>query len=456
MARRGWSTSNFLRLGRGVVTATPLTIAAWARTSITGTDQDIVDLQNSASTTLKNRFGISISPSNVLQAEAADGSGGSSANTSTAITANVWFHACGVFTSATNRTAYLNGGGAGTASTSKVPSGINRTSIGVRDASTAATPFAPAGTGDIAEVTIWNIALAAADVAALANGIHPFLVHPEAIVACWPLMGVNSPENELKSNTNTMSIQGSLSQSAHCRIFRPINRRNQHLPLPFTVTAVAGAYTLSGVAALFPVARKVVAVAGAYTLSGVAALFPLARKVVAVAGAYTLSGVAALFHLTWHMTMTAGSYTLTGVSATLTRGVPMTAAAGVYILSGVSAALNAALKMAAVAGSYTLSGVAAILNKGNTLTAAVGAYVLTGVAASFHSVVHIAASTGTYVLTGKDVVLSWVVFVGKFLKRRVSAPVLQLLRATEPSLRRLRSVNSPLTKLRAKDPTLED
>jgi hypothetical protein len=46
-------------------------------------------------------------------------------------------------------------------------------------------------------------------------------MHPEALVAYWPLFGNNSPENNLKSNSATMSVVGSLSKSAHPRIYMP-------------------------------------------------------------------------------------------------------------------------------------------------------------------------------------------------------------------------------------------
>ena len=87
----------------------------------------------------------------------------------------------------------------------------------------------PAGTGDLAEAAVWNVALTDAEVAALARGIHPFLIRPDALVAYWPILGRYSPEINLKSNSATMAIQGTLSQAAHPRIFRPPQFRGRRL-----------------------------------------------------------------------------------------------------------------------------------------------------------------------------------------------------------------------------------
>jgi hypothetical protein len=81
-------------------------------------------------------------------------------------------------------------------------------------------------------VALWNIALSDADVASLALGIHPFLVHPSALVAYWPLMGASSPEPNLKSNTATMAINGSLSQAVNPRLMPMRLAKRVILPAP--------------------------------------------------------------------------------------------------------------------------------------------------------------------------------------------------------------------------------
>lgn len=81
------------------------------------------------------------------------------------------------------------------------------------------------------------------------------------------------------------------------------------------LTASAGAFTLSGQAALFRVNQ--VSAAGSFTLSGQAALFR--PSLVSAAGAFTLSGQDVAFELTAKLLAETGSFLFTGSDATLTR-----------------------------------------------------------------------------------------------------------------------------------------
>lgn len=248
MARSDWSTSNFLRCTTAIATATPLTMAAWCKTSITGSLQVICGLFSSADAFPFNQFLLYVDSTDKVAALTADAAVARQALTSTTISASTVFHACGVWASATDRRAFLNGGGKVTEATSLTPAGIDRTSIGVGDSSSASNPLAPAGTGSLAEVAIWNVALADADVASLALGVHPFMVRPDKLVAYWPMIGTYSPEINRKSNTATMAIQGSLSQSAHPRIFMPSQRGLRTRLSPAPAPAVVGTFGEYGAA----------------------------------------------------------------------------------------------------------------------------------------------------------------------------------------------------------------
>lgn len=215
MSRRGWSTSNYLLYSSALTgIAMPLTMACWGNTSVTGTLQAMMHIGDVAVGPTQNRWSLTVDTGDAVTATTNTTTGTVSAVTSTTISASTWFHACAVFTSATSRAAFLNGGGKGTNATSRSPTGIDNFAIGVLYGSSVSQPFGPAGTGDLAWATVWNIALSDADVAILATGIDPRLIHPEAIIGFWPLVGVNSPENNLYSNTEVLSIVGSLSQSS--------------------------------------------------------------------------------------------------------------------------------------------------------------------------------------------------------------------------------------------------
>ena len=221
MARAGWSTSNILRCSFAVVTAPPATLVCWAKTPNLGIGRRLISIGNSASSNSLNNLVLAVQAGNVVLAQSGDGSTATAVGTSTTITTNTWFHAAAVFGAVNDRRAFLNGGGKNTDTTSRTPTGINRTSIGAGDQTTISAPF----DGDIAEAAVWNIALSDAEVLALSKGLSPLLMHPEALVAYWPLIGNNSPENNLRSNSATMSIVGSLSKSVHPPIFMPKRRK---------------------------------------------------------------------------------------------------------------------------------------------------------------------------------------------------------------------------------------
>lgn len=220
MARTGWSSANYFRYAGADLTAAPLTMACWAKTTgTTANGQSMVNLHNSASGNSLNEFMLRLGSTNLVIAECGDGSASSQAQTASAPANNVWFHACAVFTSATSRAVYLNGANKATNTTSRTPTGINRTTIGFEGSLAGFGPFLSGGS--IAEVAMWNVALTDADVASLALGVSPFLVRPDALVPYWDLLGSYSPEINRKSNTSVMTMQGTVTAAAHCRIFNP-------------------------------------------------------------------------------------------------------------------------------------------------------------------------------------------------------------------------------------------
>lgn len=219
MSRTGWSGSNFLRYAGGVVTAVPVTISGWANYNGTpGVFSAVAGLFTSTSAGNRNMIGVGIETTGAVYARTADSGGSQSALSSTVISGAGWNHFCGVFASSTSRAAYLNGAGKGTNTTSTVPSGINRTSIGASDGSSVIQNWP--NTGLIAEVAMWNVALTDAEVSSLATGVSPLQIRPGSLVAYWPLIGNTSPEINLVS-TATQTIQGSLSAAAHPRLIMP-------------------------------------------------------------------------------------------------------------------------------------------------------------------------------------------------------------------------------------------
>lgn len=216
MSRTGWSSSNFLRYAGlpGGISGPPFTMAGWVNLATTAGSQNLFGFFGASGRKLWSR-----SSGGVFTFDGENGGSTASADTSVVSSVGVWNHVFAVAASTTSRSIIANGNIADKATnTTSLSPTLTRFSVGRDDDGSAGA--ANAGTL-IAEVGLWNIALSDADAVALAAGAPPFLVHPEALVGYWPLLGANSPENNLLSNTSKLSIQGSMSAGVHPRIFMP-------------------------------------------------------------------------------------------------------------------------------------------------------------------------------------------------------------------------------------------
>lgn len=213
MARAFNGTTDRLDNAAAPVTAVPLTLACWFNpTAVTQSDVLIAITDGSSNNTFRLEAGGAVAGDPVRAITRAAASQ-ANADTSTSISAGSWQHGCAVFSAINARAAYLNGGGKGTNVTSRTPTGINATSLGMEGAS-----FEPY-TGLIAEAAVWDAALTDAEVAILALGVSPLLVRPASLVAYWPLIGRNSPEND-RVGTFPLTVTGA-TVADHCRIIRP-------------------------------------------------------------------------------------------------------------------------------------------------------------------------------------------------------------------------------------------
>jgi hypothetical protein len=111
------------------------------------------------------------------------------------------------------------------------------------------------------------------------------------------------------------------------------------------------------VSAAAPTGYTLTALAGSYALTGVAATVSRSRLLTASAGAYVYTGQTATLLRSSLLTAQPGAYSLTGQSATLT----FTAAAGAYVLT-------------ALPGSYEVTGSSATLTNTDAALDATGGY----------------------------------------------------------------------------------
>lgn len=167
------------------VTAAPLTLAGWFNSDSDTTSQTIISITNSGG---QERFLLTASggvTGDPVRATTIQGNVGAAADSATGYSANTWHHAAGVFASSTSRIAYIDGVGGTAETTSRTPGTMNTTRIGVTVGGGARSNYM---NGRLAEVAIWNVALSAVEIAALAKGIKPFLIRPEKIVLYLPLV----------------------------------------------------------------------------------------------------------------------------------------------------------------------------------------------------------------------------------------------------------------------------
>ena len=125
-------TSSYIEATSGVVTAVPLTIAAWFYPDFNNVAGTIVGITASGATNA--RFTLQQQSTGPIRAAVQAGATTAGADSSINTTTGTWQHGCGVFTGNANRAVYLNGGNSGTNTTSVTPSAaaLNRTNIGTQ------------------------------------------------------------------------------------------------------------------------------------------------------------------------------------------------------------------------------------------------------------------------------------------------------------------------------------
>lgn len=208
------ASQQYLEITSAAVTALPCTLACWFRSNDVTVDQMLINVIDPGPGSYHgyNLLAEGSQAGDPINARTRTGAGQAQCRTTTGFTANTWHHACGVFASATDRRAFLNGGGKGTNSLNRDPSGMNRTSIGRTSNNDDYM------SGQVAEAAVWNAALDDVEVLALAKGASPLRVRPLSLVAYWPLWGFHSPEIDLWKGNLTLSVVGGPTLSDHAPV----------------------------------------------------------------------------------------------------------------------------------------------------------------------------------------------------------------------------------------------
>lgn len=174
--------------------ARPFTMACWFNPTDT-TGRGLLSFDDGSA---NNQYSLQTASSKVAAARL-QAAAFTSAQSTTTYAAGSYAHACGVWFSNVDTRAYLNGGGRGNDAVNNTPG--------------ACTNFKVANqlgyvtyNGLLCEVAIWTVALTDTEVAMLAAGVAPWMIHPEALLEYWPVFGAVSPEPGLiKSNNLTLN-----------------------------------------------------------------------------------------------------------------------------------------------------------------------------------------------------------------------------------------------------------
>jgi hypothetical protein len=394
------ASSEYLRVDSSPVTNTPFTMACWFYSTDITVEQGLMQLWTSVAAgryhSLSAAGADSGDPINVYTwLNPASGL----AQTSTGFSANTWHHACGVWASATDRRAFIDGSSKGTDTTSVDPGTLNRTNIASLDWTGPGSYLA----GRLCEAAIWNIALSDAEVAVLATGAPPPLVRPDALVRYWPLVRTDqdfSGGADLTAfNTPTW---GAHAPDVITPWFVPVTWVAVPVAGPtYTLTAASGTLSLSGQATGLEAGRLLTAANGTVSLSGQAAALTAGRSLTAASGTLSLSGQAAGLLVSRALTAAQGTITLAGQAAALNYGYTLIAAQGTISLSGQAAGLAVSRQLTAAQGTLSLSGQAVGLYRGFYVAAAQGTISLTGQAAGLTIARLLTAANGTISLSGQ-------------------------------------------------------
>jgi hypothetical protein len=117
---------------------------------------------------------------------------------------NTWYHRAAVYDTTNGLKAYQNGTSYGTATANgNLAFGSVVMNIG-QDPTTAGRGVY----GNLADFAIWNVALSAAEILSLSQGIRPNAIRTLNLIGWWPIDGLASPEPDLSGAKHNATLNG--------------------------------------------------------------------------------------------------------------------------------------------------------------------------------------------------------------------------------------------------------
>lgn len=214
MARTFNGTTQYL-IGAAPAVPSAFSFACWINptNAVIGTSQVVLALSNLADNLYSQLYigNNGAGAEAVLFQESGASTSDNAISAGGVIVNGSWFHVGGVHLSASSRKVYLNG--TATSNTTNVGAITTPTKLtaGVLTDLAATTGFFA---GAIAEIGVWNVALAQSDFTALAAGVAPALIKPESLVSYVRVLGY-SPEADYLRATGGLTVTAAPTVSAH-------------------------------------------------------------------------------------------------------------------------------------------------------------------------------------------------------------------------------------------------
>jgi len=156
------ASSERLEVAQAVISSYPLTLTAWTRSNDDTAAQAIVSIYDFDAVNVSHRIQLrGPAGGDPISAISQSGAAVGQADAAIGFTAGKWHFVAGVFSSATLRTVYVDGGHPGSDVTNVTPANLSHTGIGAWGSTSIYVNFM---SGQIADARIYNRALTAAEI----------------------------------------------------------------------------------------------------------------------------------------------------------------------------------------------------------------------------------------------------------------------------------------------------
>lgn len=192
------NANNKLEVGSAITVTLPITLCTWAKFSAVDRQQILMAIETNGS--INNYWAIGLNSTGHAFARTYTTGPAESVSAGTISDTTTYHHICGVFTSSSSRTVYLDNVAATPETSTRAPTGMNRTTIGLAGDSSLDL-FAK-----VAHPAMWPVALSAGDISTLYGGAVPSSVQTPN--GYWALTSNTSPEPDSSSGANPLTVTG--------------------------------------------------------------------------------------------------------------------------------------------------------------------------------------------------------------------------------------------------------